>query len=68
MEPQKAIYAMRKVKNMCAAFDDDKSCEAIDFVIELLQSAVDKQKLQMAHFIKPRPEPGYRGPSMKQSY
>lgn len=68
MELSKTIYALKRVRNMCVAFDDTNSIDAIDTAMILIESKMAETKERNIALVKVRPEPGYKGADMHRRY
>lgn len=55
MDINKALYSLKKIKNMCMSFDDKRDVEALDFCIERLEGEAEIGKLRIQAMCKPRP-------------
>lgn len=68
MELSKAIYALKRVRNMCVAFEDERSIEALDVAMKMIEETMAEKKMRSIALAKVRPEPGFRGADMRRRY
>lgn len=68
MELSKTLYALKRVRNMCVAFEDARGIEALDTAMELVESELATEKARSLAFVQARPEPGFRGADMRRRF
>lgn len=66
MELSKTIYTLKKLRNMCVAFEDARGIEALDTAMGLVEAELATEKARLLAFVQVRPEPGFRGADMRR--